>query len=382
MVEMHAVVRRLGLEWPSLKQWRDWAKSRFPSISAQSVQQTVGEFCENVDTTAEERQAQRKAGQKVTSRYPWRTSMYRDVVYTNQCAKLRDGILRLSHGKGGNSPLSIRMPKKLTLPGRIMVVTLGYGVIRIVCEVPTAPVVADAPVIGVDLGVNTLLAATDGETAILVSGREAKAIVQYRNKSLAEFNEKISRTQPKSRRRSKLIRAKYRMLERCARKIKDLLHKATRAVARAFPKHRVVVGKAFNDAARKMGRKQAQQVSQASNSVLTKQLDYKLMGAEKVSEAYSSQTCPGCGCLQKCKRLYRCATDGCGWTAPRDVVGCVNIRNIGIFGEMRKKQPMPTRIRLVRPLRKYPVSTPPGLDAGSSGGSPARNVDVACSLLL
>ena len=77
---------------------------------------------------------------------------YRDVVYTNQ-----DGRLRA---------------------GRLMEVRLSIGSVRLVCEVPD---IARPPqrVIGVDLGVNTLLAATDGEHAILMSGRAAKATVQW-----------------------------------------------------------------------------------------------------------------------------------------------------------------------------------------------------------
>ena len=34
MVGMHANVRRYQWEWPTLKQWQQWAKGRFPAISA------------------------------------------------------------------------------------------------------------------------------------------------------------------------------------------------------------------------------------------------------------------------------------------------------------------------------------------------------------
>nr|MBK7066210.1 transposase [Deltaproteobacteria bacterium] len=163
------------------------------------------------------------------------------------------------------------------------------------------------------------------------------------------------------------------MLDRSARKLKDTLHKATRAVADAFAGHRVIVGEPFNDAARKVGRSTAQQVSSASNSRLVAMLNYKLSGAVKVPEPYSSQTCPGCGCRQKCRRVYRCAT--CGWSAPRDAVGAVNIRSIGLYGAMRPQQPVLQRIVFVRPLRKYPATLQGA--AGSPGGTPAR--EAACA---
>lgn len=367
MVVRHARIRRLNWRWPSFARWCRWAKGRCLGLSAQSVQQIVSEFCEAIDATTAARKAQRVAGGEVTAVYPWKTkARYRDVTYTNQCA-VRDGEwLRLSHGRG-NPPLRIQIPAGVTLPGRIMEVRLAFGVARVVCEVPDeAPMIGPRVVVGVDLGVNTLIAATDGETAVLVSGREAKAIVQYRNKMLASAESRLSKYKKGSRRHKKLQRRKYKHLDKCNRKVRDLCHKATRIVADAFPNATVVVGQAFQGAAQKMGRRQAQQVSTACTGRITAQLDYKLRGARKVSEAYSSQQCPWCECRQKCRRVYRCKV--CGLVAPRDVVGAVDIRAIGLYGRLMPRQKMPTVVRFVRPLRKYPVARA----TGSSGGTPAR----------
>jgi len=369
MVRIHARIRRARWKWPTKAAWERWAKGRFPALSAQSVQQVVADFCDALNATTKAR----KAG-VVTAKYPWKTkTRYRDVPYTNQTATIRNGVLRLPHGRGGNAELRIRLPR--ALPGRLVEVTLAYGVVRLVCEVPERAAVPLGPLVGVDMGVNTLVAATDGETAVLVSGRGAKAIVQYRNKSNAELRSRIDRCQRGSKRRKRLVCARYRMSERCARKLKDTLHKTTRAVANAFPNSPVVVGKPFNDAARKMGRVQAQQVSSASNARLIAQLAYKMAGAREVPEPYSSQTCPGCGCRSKQRRWYKCAH--CGWSAPRDVVGNTNIRSIGLYGEMRTGLPVQSRIVFVRPLLKYPVA--PSCAAGSSGGTPARGREAACS---
>lgn len=368
MVKIHARYRRAKWKWPTKSAWERWAKGRFPSLSAQSVQQIVADFCDALNATTKAR----KAGVE-TARYPWKTrTRYRDVPYTNQDAVIRNGVLRLSHGRGGNEALRVRVPR--ALPGRLVEVTLAYGVVRLVCELPEPAAVPLGPLVGVDLGVNTLIAATDGVTAVLVSGRGVKAIVQYRNKSNAELRSRIDRCKRGSKRRKRLVCARYRMSDRCARKLKDTLHKATRAVANAFPGSPVVVGKPFNDAARKMGRVQAQQVSSASNARLIAQLAYKMAGAREVPEHYSSQTCPGCGCRQKCQRWYKCAK--CGWSAPRDVAGSVNIRSIGLHGEMKPQQPVPSRIVFVRPLRKYPAAAQAA--AGSSGGTPARGREAAC----
>lgn len=371
MVRIHARYRRAQWKWPTKAAWERWARGRFPALSAQSVQQVVANFCDVLSATTKAR----KAGIE-TARYPWKTrARYRDVPYTNQDAVIRNGVLRLSHGRGSNKALRVTVPR--SLPGRLVEVTLAYGVVRLVCEVPERAAVPLGPLVGVDLGVNTLVAATDGVTAVLVSGRGAKAIVQYRNKSNAELRSRIDRCVRGSKRRKRLVRARYRMADRCARKLRDTLHKATRAVADAFPGSPVVVGKPFNDASRKMGRVQAQQVSSASNARIIAQLAYKMAGTVEKNEAYSSQTCPVCGCRNKCRRVYQCKQ--CGFTAPRDVVGSVCIRSIGEHGEIRTGLSIPTRIVCVRPLRMYPVSLSRDSAAGSSGGTPARGREAACS---
>ena len=375
MVALHKRIRRLNWKWPSRSRWEKWAKGKFPGLSAQSVQQTAAEFCECLAATTAARKAQKARGEEVTAEYPWKAQRYRSPTYTNQDAKVTDGFLRLSHGRG-RAPLRIRLPGEL--PGRLMEVSLGFGVVRIACEVPLTRVDKNVPpsvTTGNDIGVNTLIAATDGETAILVSGKEAKAIVQYRNKSLAEIDAALARYKPGSRRRKKLARRKHKMLDKCARKIKDIAHKATAAVVRQFPNANVMVGKPFNDAAAKMNRRTAQQVSQVCCGKIIEQLKYKAASVKQVNEAWSSQQCPCCGRRQKCRRVYRCQNPECGLVAPRDVVGCTDIRSIGLYGEILTRQPIPTSIVFVRPLRKYRGGGQP--PPRSSGGTPASSSEAA-----
>ncbi len=140
------------------------------------------------------------------------------------------------------------------------------------------------------------------------------------------------------------------MLDRTKNKVRDLCHKATRKVADAFPNAKAYVGKPFNDACQKMGRRQAQTVSSACNRRLISMLGYKLAKVIEVDESYSSQTCPVCGERSKHRRVYRCR---CGYVAPRDVVGCSNVRVIGIEGQMRPGWSVPNAVHFVHPS-KYP----------------------------
>jgi putative transposase len=322
-----------------------WVKRKYPGLSAQSAQQIVTEFCEAVWSARQ----LRKNGHGDAS-YPWRLPKYHNVTYTNQDARVRAGTLLLPNGKSGT--LSVRIPATVTLPGKMMEVHVAFGRIRIVCKISDGARHA-VGVIGVDLGVNTLIAAGDDKNAVLVSGREAKATVQWRAKKLASISEAQSSRVKGSRRWRRLQRRKYRMLDKSQFRIRDIIHKATRIVADTFPNASAIVGKPFNDAARKMAGKQAQQVSSACNAKIIRLLDYKCSGAVEVPEPYTSQTCPVCGERRRCGRVFRCE---CGFVAPRDVVGFTNIRRIGLHGKMTFS-PVIVDISFVRPIRKYPVAT-------------------------
>lgn len=363
LVLRHHRIRRLYWRWPSKARWQRWAitpKRRYPGLSAQSVQQIIGEFCEAVDSCRQ----LRKHGQ-TEARYPWRLRRYHDVVYTNQDARIRDGRIILPHGQSG--ALRIPLPTSIILPGRLMEVRLSYGTVRLICEIPDEKRPQDV-VIGVDLGVNTLLAATDGQKVILISGRAAKATIQYRNKQLASLQQRQAKLTKGSRRHKRLQRRKYRLLDKTKRRIRDLCHKATRQVAATFPNAMCYVGEPFNDAAQRVGRASAQQVSSACTRKLITQLDYKTAGAITLSEAYSSQTCPVCGERSKHQRIYRCPH--CGATSPRDAVGAVNILALGQHGAMLPGRTLPQR-QQVKYLRPWPRARSRSQPRSSSGGHPA-----------
>jgi transposase len=115
-----------------------------------------------------------------------------------------------------------------------MEVRLSFGVMRLVCEVAEVPR-PQQTVIGVDLGVNTLLAATDGAKVFLVSGRGVKAVIQWRNKTLAAIQQAQAGKTTGSLRWKRLQRRKYHLLDKTKRQVRDATHKATHAIAAAFP---------------------------------------------------------------------------------------------------------------------------------------------------
>jgi len=352
LVERHYRIRRRNLKWPNKVRWAKWAKKKYPNLNAQSVQQIIYEFCEAIESIKQ----LRKNGFH-EAKYPWRKSKYRDVIYTNQSARIRNGFLILPNGNVGN--LKIKMPK-IELPGRLMEVRASFERIILICEFDEKQI-KEKRIIGVDLGVNSVIAATDEKKAVVVSGREIKATIQWRNKRLASIQSKITKKIKGSRRRKRLARRKYKLLNKAHLRVKDAVHKATRIIADEFPKAKCYVGAAFNDAARKMAPKQAQQISQAVPGLIIKLLDYKTSGAVKIKEYYSSQTCPVCGERSKHARIFKCPK--CGTVLPRDVVGSINNRRIGMDGVMTPSRKLPKKI-----VFKYPVKF-----TGSSGGHPASS---------
>jgi len=356
-VKLHHRIRSRNWPWPTKQRLQQWAKGKFPNLHSQSVQQIIADFCEAVHSARQLRQNGHR-----DARYPWRYCRYRDIIFTNQAARLKGHRLRLPCGKAG----VLFVPVPVVLPGRLMEARLAYGELQLVCAVPDEARLAQTT-IGVDLGVNTLLAATDGERALLINGRGVKSTIRYRNKMIGRLRSMLSKKTHGSRRWKRLRHRLHQVRAKTHRQILDACHKATHMVAQAFPNATCYVGKAFNAAAQQTNRTVSQQVSQAICGRLTRQLDYKTSGAIQVPEHFSSQTCPVCGKRTKARRWYRCS---CGYEAPRDVVGASNILCIGKYGELRAGQVVVSSRPTYRRLDSFSRRSSGGHPASRSGISP------------
>jgi hypothetical protein len=169
-----------------------------------------------------------------------------------------------------------------------LMMRLAYGAVRLIGERPDEAH-HQGSAVGIDLGVNALIAANDGRKVLLISGRTAKATTQYRNKRLARFQQSLSGKKQRWRRHRRLQRRKYTMVDQARRRVRDECHKATRQVATALPNATCYVGEAFTDAAQHIGRVQAQQVSTACTREITNQLSHQKPGTFTVCEAEASQ---------------------------------------------------------------------------------------------
>lgn len=404
MARIHRFCRKRRWPWPTEKQYDLWMRNKFPHLPGMSKQALVRLFLKSIKGTS----AKRKLGTpSELARYPKTYRLgregYRDVTWENNQVRARDGWLILPNKSLG--ALRIPLPDDILIEragapnewqvcmgdrieGRLMQVQIAYGVVRIIVEI-SDEARQDGSVIGVDLGVNTLIAATDGERAVLISGRQAKSIQRLRAKELGKFSRTQSRKQRGSRRWKRLQRAKRVMLNKCRNRIQDLLHKATRQIADAFPDAHAFVGKPFNDASRRIGRRQAQNVSQACNRRIIDLLGYKLAQVTVIDEHYTSQTCPNCGERSKHRRVYVCSH--CSFIAPRDVVGSMNILDRGVRGDLTPGRTVPREITYLQPVvrgcsraevSRLPVVTPGEVRAvcclASNGGGSQLSPVTPC----
>src|SRR5262249_20204536 len=92
LVERHVAIRQEGGRWPTKADLQREIKQQFPDLHSQSAQQTVADFCEAVAS------AESRCKKGELSEYPYRKPRYRQVIFTNQGARLQKGNLSLPCG--------------------------------------------------------------------------------------------------------------------------------------------------------------------------------------------------------------------------------------------------------------------------------------------
>lgn len=302
---------------------------------------------------------QRKMGLDI--KYPYKRKFYRTTIWKTSGIRLRDGKLLLSRAKG-TEPVIADLPSNLVdYPEKsFLEVRLVYDRARkrynwhAVLEdgvLPNDP--HGDKVLAVDLGeMHPMAVANETGDVKIFCARELRAVNQYRNKRLAEIQRKQSAKVKGSRRWKRLQRRKSWFLAKSKRQVRDIEHKITRAVmdyAVSEKAAKVVVGDVRDIAdGKRLNTKAQQKISGWSHGRQVDFLTYKLAAEgiklNRISEAYSSQTCSKCGARHKPNgRVYRCPD--CGFVAPRDSVGACGIESLALFGELGRIVPRSTKYR-------------------------------------
>jgi putative transposase len=332
LVRVHRYIRRRRWSWPTETALKAHCKGRF-ALHSQTVQAIIEKFCANIEATRERRKADKRI------RYPYKDKRYFNPIWKGQAMKRSGDRLMLPMGKG-RAPLGIRISGGAR--HEIVQAELGFKDLFITYRVPhEAPASPGEKVAGADPGIVNALALSTGEESLVISGRGIRSIKQQRDKQVAEIQEKISRCEKGSARWRTLMAAKHKVQGRAKRRIRDALHKITRAAVDWCVTAGVgVVALGDPEGAqrhtrrgpsrKRRSRRMAQQLSRWEFGRQAFYLGYKLaavgVALAPVLEQHTSQTCPCCGRRSKVRgRVYRCRY--CVFVAPRDVVGAVNIKN-------------------------------------------------------
>ncbi len=262
---------------------------------------------------------------------PKRTPHFFKVRWKSSAISLRDGVLRLSNGKG-NPPITLQ---SIVEPVYVeMYFQRGSYYFSLVYKVHTPPKHETGKAVAIDMGEIHPIVSHDGEQTIIYNGRAVRAIKQYINKFKAYIQSKMDRCVKRSNRWYRLKRIKTKILAKLNAQLKDAEHKITSRFISDCIKAKadtIVIGdlKGIRKRA-KFSKKSNQKVHQWAFARLQFMICYKAelagLKVKFVSEAYTSQTCPSCGNRKKpTNRNYHC--NHCGFEYHRDGVGAINLWN-------------------------------------------------------
>ena len=320
------------------------------SQSAQAIVETYFEACERTKNLH---------NQGLTDwRYPHRKKHFFTVTWKPLGITHEGQALTLSNGRG-REPLVLNLPERLS-NAVIKLVQLVWHRnqywLHVTVEKPALQKVQGNVTAAIDPGEIHAATITNGKEALVISGRLLRSLHRLRNKVLRWFQKAISRTKKGSKRRRKLLTAKYRFLNNIERRIEHAMHTISAIVAKWCFKHNVktiYIGNPEGVRKKDCGKKHNQRMSQWAFGELRRMLEYKLKrhGIKMMSddERGTSGTCPACGEYTKqTGRTYKCGK--CGFTGPhRDVVGASGILDKSINGKFTKGRKLPKKVEYMRP---------------------------------
>ena len=155
---------------------------------------------------------------------PKRTSRYFKVRWIQNGITFKDGVVRLSNGRG-NEPIILQSE---TCPVYVeLYFQRGCYYFSLVYEVQVPPKRETGKAVAVDMGEIHPIVSHDGEQTIIYNGREVRAMRQYLNKFKAHIQSKMDRCNQRSHRWYRLKRIKTKILAKLNAQIKDAEHKIT-----------------------------------------------------------------------------------------------------------------------------------------------------------
>jgi putative transposase len=222
----------------------------------------------------------------------------------------------------------VNMTEPLRFPGKIMSARIsaraGYWFVSMHVEIPTPEQHAPVRVLGVDVGVKTLVVDSDGAVF------ENQKHLTNAQQKLRRLNRWLARKELGSSNWQKAQRKLARLHYRIANLRTDAIHKLTTHLA---GKASIIALETLNVAGMLKNHKLARAIADASFSEIVRQLGYKAMQVVQIDPFYpSSKTCNGCGHIHRdltlTNRVWTCPACDTVWD--RDLNAARNIRDEGM----------------------------------------------------
>lgn len=308
-------------------------------LSAKVIHHTVHKYLHARDAILKAR----KSG-RIDEKFPYKTKRYFLLGWDYQAIKVNGYYILLSRestNRKRNKPLKCYVKN---IPDNIVEIEIVYRdkpyiVIKYKEKDIENDLINKNNHASIDLGEIHTVTSIDNEGHVLIiTGRKMREIKHLRNKQQSKIYKRLSRCTKGSKQYYKYRRALKNLKYKTERKINDTVHKITKLYLDFCLRNQIsVVYYGDLDSAtrgtkkkKKSSRFVRQKLSQWNHGQVMLQLHNKLSRHKirlvKVSEAYTSQTCPCCGHRYHPKgRDYICSE--CGYRQHRDIVGAINILN-------------------------------------------------------
>ena len=358
--------RKKGI-WLSEGSLKRYTKQRF-ALHSDSIQAVIEKFCGNLSSE----RTLRKENSSI--RYPYKGKSWFCVHWKQKAIKVKNRYIHLSNSKGRQGivfklPVYLigcqpRCVELIWRNGYWLSITLDLGKFDTTTSGDNSKQQNEQLQLkynttAVDLGEIHAMTITDGNEAIVISGRQLRSVKRNRNRRVGQLQKLQSRCQKDSRRWQQLQAVKAKVMAECHRRTRDLNHKITRLAVDWCVDHDVstlvigdVTGISKNTKSKKrLNKKNRQKISQWSFYQQRQYLQYKCdeIGIETVLEPEhsTSKTCPRCSNKYKPKgRNYHCQACSLKMAVHevtaersehRDVVGACNIRTKHLTGVLSGK---------------------------------------------
>lgn len=305
-------------------------------LHSQSYQGAYQKLKDNHKAWREAKKAYAKSpiGFSGVPKMPNKTKWLQPIQFKSSAIKIKNGYLELSLAQG-NAPIkikwSIQVPKFVTInwsrnEGWKLNCVLEKEVKKEVLDIKKS--------LGIDLGIKRIAVTFDGLNTTTYNGKVIKSLVVLRNKVQSKFQIKVATMIKNSKNCKKIKKAHRKVKTRIANKIKDVLHKTSRAIVnQAIEKQisKINIGDCSAiHTNTSCGKRNNQAIQQSPEQKLKQYISYKFQAiggtVAIVSERYSTQECPCCKTRYKpSSRYYSCRNSQCKFKWDRDGIGASNI---------------------------------------------------------